>query len=65
MNDRKILLNESQIQKLETFLYEMPMKYAQPIMNMLVEGIQSEPVKVEQKMTEQQTENFFIEAKKI
>jgi hypothetical protein len=65
MNDRKILLNESQIQKLETFLYEMPMKYAQPIMNMLVEGIQSEPVKVEQKMTEQQTEKFFIEAKKI
>jgi hypothetical protein len=65
MNDRKIILNEEQIQKLETFLYEMPMKYAQPIMNMLVEGIQSEPVKVEQKMTEQQTENFFIEAKKI
>ena len=47
MTDRKIVLNESQIQKLETFLYELPMKYAQPIMNMLVEGIQSEPVKVE------------------
>jgi hypothetical protein len=47
MNDRKIILNEEQIQKLEAFLYELPMKYAQPIMNMLVEGVQSETVKVE------------------
>jgi hypothetical protein len=47
MTDRKIVLNELQIQKLETFLYELPMKYAQPIINMLVEGIQSDSVKVE------------------
>jgi|GEM_PF-2874004 len=51
MTDRKIVLNEAQIQKLETFLYELPMKYAQPIMNMLVEGVQSEPKKDEQEIS--------------
>jgi hypothetical protein len=48
MTDRKIVLNEAQIQKLETFLYEMPMKFGLPILKMLEEGaVQSEPVKVE------------------
>jgi|AntAceMinimDraft_16_1070373.scaffolds.fasta_scaffold750455_2 hypothetical protein len=48
MNDRKIILNEQQIQKLETFLYEIPMKFGLPILKMLEEGaVQSEPVKVE------------------
>jgi len=45
MNERKIIFNEAQIQKLETFLYELPMKYAQPIINMLEEGLQTEPRK--------------------
>jgi len=48
MNERKIIFNEAQIQKLETFLYELPMKYAQPIINMLEEGLQTEPEKAEQ-----------------
>jgi len=58
MRQRKIILNEEQIQKLETFLYELPMKYAQPILNMLSEGIQPDPVKVEQEIPLGTTEDF-------
>ena len=44
----------------------MPMKFGLPVLKMLEEGaVQSDPVKVEQKMTEQQKDQFFIEAKKI
>jgi len=58
MRQRKIILNEEQIQKLEIFLYELPMKYAHPILNMLSEGIQSEPVKVEQEIPSETTEEL-------
>ena len=59
MNERKIILNEAQIQKLETFLYELPMKFAQPLLKMLEEGIQTEPAKAEQVLPQS------IEANKI
>jgi len=59
MNERKIILSEAQIQKLETFLYELPMKYAQPLLKMLEEGIQNEPEKAEQVLPQS------IEANKI
>ena len=39
---RQIILNEEQIQKLENFLGEVPFKFAQPILNMLGDGIQPE-----------------------